>query len=182
MTSTIRIVRVGSALDEDTMRSLLDDIRKIFEPLSCDLSKEVLPLPLGSYNVIRKQHLSTRILELASTVISSGDKSLLVTDVDLYVPNMNFVFGEALCPGDVAIVSIHRMASDAHSGNNRSKVNGRLAKEAVHELGHTFDLRHCDNPKCVMHFSRSLADTDLKEKTFCERCRNCLLSCIAKQG
>jgi len=49
--------------------------------------------------------------------------------------------------------------------------SARAVKEAVHELGHTFGLDHCSDPRCVMHFSNMLADTDRKGREFCPSCR-----------
>ena len=51
---------------------------------------------------------------------------------------------------------------------------GRIIKESVHELGHVFGLRHCENRKCVMHFSNSIEDTDIKTHVFCKNCKNIL--------
>jgi archaemetzincin len=54
---------------------------------------------------------------------------------------------------------------------NKSLFYQRIIKEAVHELGHAFGLKHCNNPMCVMHFSNSLPDTDIKQNSFCDICR-----------
>lgn len=50
----------------------------------------------------------------------------------------------------------------------------RAKKEAVHELGHVFGLLHCPDQRCVMHFSNSIAETDLKGWRLCGRCREML--------
>jgi archaemetzincin len=47
-----------------------------------------------------------------------------------------------------------------------------LVKESGHELGRAFGLAHCNNTRCVMHFSNSLQDTDFKKRSFCDSC-NC---------
>jgi len=96
--------------------------------------------------------------------ILSKDYGLGITNQDLYVPELNFVFGIAL--GKHCIISLARL-----KGN---KLMERAVKEAVHELGHCYSLHHCPNPKCVMHFSNCLEDTDIKEENFCERCKNLL--------
>ena len=48
----------------------------------------------------------------------------------------------------------------------------RLEKEVVHELGHTFGLRHCVDYRCVMYSSPAVEDIDVKNATFCASCRN----------
>jgi archaemetzincin len=54
---------------------------------------------------------------------------------------------------------------------NLSVFYQRIVKEAVHELGHAFGLNHCRNIKCVMHFSNSLSDTDIKTSHLCNVCK-----------
>jgi archaemetzincin len=124
-----------------------------------------------AYNVERKQYLSSELLaslgkaERASRVVG-------ITDVDLYVPRLNFVFGEADIGAGTAIVSLYRLSQEYYGlAPDEALFLERATKEIVHELGHTFGLGHCPNNKCVMHFSNSLADTDLKEAYFCSMCR-----------
>ena len=89
-----------------------------------------------------------------------------MTQVDLYVPELNFVFGLANHAFRVGVISLARLT---HS--NYSIFVSRSIKEAVHELGHAIlGLGHCDNRRCVMAFSNSLADTDYKNETFCSQC------------
>ena len=124
-----------------------------------------------SYNPERKQYLSSKLL--ASLGKSEREERIVgIADVDLYVPRLNFVFGEADVLSGTAIVSLCRLRPEYYGlAPDEALFLERATKEIVHELGHTFGLGHCPNNKCVMHFSNSLADTDLKEAHFCSKCR-----------
>jgi archaemetzincin len=124
-----------------------------------------------AYNPERKQYFSSKLL--ASLEKSEGEERVVgVADVDLYVPRLNFVFGEADMVSGTAIVSLCRLRPEYYGlAPDEALFLERATKEIVHELGHTFGLGHCPNNKCVMHFSNSLADTDLKEAHFCNKCR-----------
>lgn len=101
----------------------------------------------------------------ASRIGVGYDKVVVVLNDDGYVEGLNFVFGIAYMNGKVAIVFTKRL----HSANPYIFYQ-RLVKEIIHELGHTFGLSHCEDPKCVMHFSNTLMDTDLKGPGFCSKC------------
>jgi archaemetzincin len=112
---------------------------------------------------------------------ASTDRVLGVTSVDLFVPRLNFVFGEAQCPGKIALISLYRLRPEFYGdAPNRSLFFERAEKEAVHELGHTLGLRHCEDSSCVMFFSTSIVDTDAKDSTLCGKCAQRLKSNVRR--
>ena len=123
-----------------------------------------MPVPEGSYHKSRRQYLARDFIKALKT--SMKGRVLGVTEVDLYTPDLNFVLGQAQLPGRCAVISLHRLSWDI---NHRGFLD-RCVKEAVHEVGHTLGLRHCDDYLCVMHFSNSLRDTDWKGMVWCDEC------------
>jgi len=96
--------------------------------------------------------------------------------MDLYVSSLNFVFGLADQENRRAIIALPRLRQSYYGlPDDTDLFKQRALKEAVHELGHVFGMRHCDDRRCVMAFSNSLADTDCKSHDFCSRCRRQLL-------
>jgi archaemetzincin len=120
----------------------------------------------------RNQHHSTMILEKI-VARSNGEILLGVTDLDLYIPILTFVFGEAQMNGRGAIVSYHRLADEFYGlPPNRELLADRLIKEAIHELGHALGLVHChEDYRCVMAASHAVEKIDLKGREFCDGCR-----------
>ena len=126
-----------------------------------------------AYNPDRGQYLAPQLLStLCNANIKPDDRCLGIVDVDLYAPGLNFVFGQADISSKVAIISLYRLRQERYGlPQDEGLFQERAIKEAVHELGHTYRLSHCPNINCVMHFSNSLADTDIKGTSFCERCQ-----------
>ena len=136
--------------------------------------------PGHTYDAARRQHSSRVMLGWLSERLGTGgeleqgtaeprcpDRLLGVTDVDLFIPVLTFVFGEAQLGGRAAVMSLARLAEAADS----PRLASRAVKEAVHELGHTFGLVHCPSAACVMSRSPGLTAVDLKGDRLCADCR-----------
>ena len=156
----IHIQPVG-VIDRELLIKLSKELERKFSRITGGvIIKKQIDLPWECYNPLRRQFNSTCILRrLEPKWITLG-----ITDVDIYAEGLNFVFGEAELNGSRAIVSIHRLKG--------LKLFERLVKEATHEIGHVLGLTHCKNRHCVMSFSNSIHEVDLKTSEFCESCRS----------
>jgi len=127
-----------------------------------------IALAPSAFDERRSQYSSTKILQtLAPVKHDEWERVLGVVDVDLYVPDLNFVFGEADMVRGVAVFSLARLRPSGSSQGATALFLKRAATEAIHELGHTYGLRHCGDPHCVMWFSNMLAESDRKGPAFC---------------
>ena len=120
----------------------------------------------------RQQYHSSEILA-AMQSYKNGDtwKLLAVTSLDLYIPILTFVFGEAQVGGTAAVVSYHRLRQEFYGlPENLDLLADRLLIEAVHELGHTLRLTHCDDYRCAMAPSHAVEWIDIKDSGYCESC------------
>jgi len=131
--------------------------------------------PEDAYDPRRGQHLSGRLLAWLASEDSAGaangGRVVGVTERDLFIPILTFVFGEAQLGGRAAVASFARLRPPPSTPRADALLRSRLAKECVHELGHTWGLRHCDRPRCVMGRWASVMDVDGKEGLFCADCR-----------
>jgi archaemetzincin len=166
----IVLVPVGE-INQQVIEVLKNDLSKVFnKPVSVGKG---MPEPDYAFNKKRNQYLSTAILNAITEQkeYTPYEKILGIVDHDLYVPELNFVFGEA--SRRVAAISLIRLRQEFYNlPQGQSLFHKRMLTEAVHELGHTYGLGHCGNPRCVMFFSNSLTDTDRKGSEFCPKCKS----------
>ncbi len=134
---------------------------------------EAVPLPERGYAPRRRQYRGDAfIVALRALPGPTAERVLGVTDVDCYAPGLNFIFGQATLTGGEAFIALPRLRQSFYGlPDDPVLFRQRVLTEAVHELGHTWGLTHCPDPHCVMHFSNTLHDTDVKGSAFCTRCQ-----------
>ncbi len=157
------LIPIGN-VDSDVLDFLKQNLAKIFG--ECVILPKV-EIPQKAFNPIRGQYNSTVILRSLPDLC---DVVLGVTEVDLYADELNFVFGEAELFGKRAVISLKRLRQEFYGLEpDADLLKLRALKEAVHEIGHVLGLMHC-NGKCVMRFSNSIVEVDLKDWKFCNKC------------
>lgn len=173
----IQLIPFGS-IPVDILTGLSTGLSKEFSS-PCDVLPPE-PDPEFAFNLSRQQYLSTEILALLTRRTMPEDWRILgVTLFDLYIPILTFVFGEAQLKGQCAVVSTHRLHQEFYGlPADPALLRDRLLKEAIHELGHTMTLSHCEDYQCVMSPSHGVEWIDLKSSHFCSACR----SAITNQG
>jgi archaemetzincin len=138
--------------------------------------------PTHAFDPRRGQHSSTAILKWLVGRPHPGGRMLALTDADLFIPVLTFVYGEAQLGGAAAVVSTARLSADGQGARDASVFADRVLKECVHELGHTFGLIHCDTPGCVMTRSVNILEVDAKRIALCELCEARFIELRNKDG
>ena len=143
-----------------------------------------LAIPDSAYDAKRKQYQSVEIMKmLAQSAPRDASRILGVTDVDLAIPMLSFLFGQAQFEGPVAVVSLCRLHQEFYGlPAQESLLRERTVKEVLHELGHTFGLVHCSEPTCAMSLGTHIELVDAKAERYCARCGLRLVHRFSREG
>jgi archaemetzincin len=128
----------------------------------------------------RQQYHSSEILASMQQYVSGNTWRLVgITELDLYIPILTFVFGEAQLSGAAAVVSYHRLRQEFYGlPPDADILANRLLIETVHELGHTLSLTHCHDYRCAMAAAHAVEWIDIKDSGFCEDCLSRVLQAV----
>lgn len=151
--------------------SLILPLRSIFRT-EVTIEPQMDSIVDGVFDESRGQYNSTEIIvELLRCYPTTKAKLVGITSVDLFVPVLTYVFGEAQLDGPACVVSTYRLDDTIYGlVPDPSTFFERSLKETIHELGHTYGLIHCRNFNCAMHASTTAEDIDLKAAGLCEEC------------
>lgn len=176
--SVIAVVTAGevdaeaAAYAEECLREVLGVVSRRLDPL---------PAPAYSFDAARNQYSSTLMMHDAITRKPDDSLRLLVlTESDIFIPMLSFVYGQAQLDGPVAVLSFARLHQRFYGlPENRPLFLNRVRKEVLHELGHTLGLTHCDDRTCTMSLSTNIQQLDAKGSDFCVGCHLLLRDSLA---
>jgi archaemetzincin len=136
-----------------------------------------LPAPDYAWDEQRGQYNSSLVLrDLLPRRPGEAIKICGLTEKDLFIPMLSFVYGQAQVGGEAALVSLARLRQEFYGlPANPDLLAERAGKEILHEIGHTFGLVHCQDVHCVMSLCTNLRQLDVKGGGFCSGCRALLM-------
>lgn len=164
MFKKILLVSFGK-IEKEIINKVSDVIQKTFKIKVMFFNQMPVPWTAQRENQLKASDFLVSERELLEN--NAGMAVLGITKKDLYVPELSFVFGLASPEEQVAIVSLARLDDE-----NKKLFIKRIKKEVIHEMGHIFNLNHCQDESCVMRFSNNVADVDFKRMKFCSSCQS----------
>jgi archaemetzincin len=158
--------------EKDMLAQLADDVRLEFG-FSVIIKEGYLDLS-EFYDPVRRQYNGNNLLRMMDLqMMESSVKTIGLFNVDLFIPILTYIFGQAVLGGQTGIASLYRLYNERYGmPADHALLAERFKKEVIHELGHTFGLIHCFTPNCVMKSSTYMEDIDLKESHLCPKCRS----------
>ena len=164
---------LGPGVDGEALARIRESVTERFEMPAREIE---LPAIEFAYDPDRRQHQSIAVLEmLASAYPADLGKLVGVTERDLFVPVLTFVFGQAQLNGRIAVVSLARLRQEFYGlPENREVFLERVVKEALHETGHMFGMVHCAGGSCAMSLATNVRHIDRKRSGFCPSCEGLL--------
>jgi archaemetzincin len=169
-TENITLISFGY-FEEELLEQIAHDVEREF---AVPVKTKQGHLDLSEfYDPARKQYDGNRLLkEIDAHFSDETSKTLGLFNVDLFIPILTYIFGQAFLLGRCGIASVYRLSNDRYGIKPDEKLfSDRVRKEVIHELGHTFGLIHCSNPTCVMRSSTYVEDIDQKEHLLCQKCK-----------
>jgi archaemetzincin len=168
--NAIQLISLGT-FDKNLMLNTAKALEKIFgrivyyQQAYQDLS--------AFYDASRRQYNGNQLLQFINdTYAKEGTKTIGLVNVDLFIPILTFIYGQAFLNGKSGIASMHRLGNERYGMQPDQRIlEERFIKEVVHELGHCYGLIHCHQPDCVMRSSTYVEDIDQKNPHFCLNCK-----------
>lgn len=156
-------------------KGLLDKIAKsVMQAFNRSVTVKEARLELGQYfDGQRRQYNVDQLIQMVEDHYASDlHKTIGLFQIDLFIPILTYIFGQAYLNGRTAVASSYRLGNERYGIlKNTDQLSDRFAKEVIHELGHAFGLVHCHTPYCVMQASTYVEDIDLKKADFCAKCK-----------
>lgn len=165
--------------EKDFLERLANEVSAVF---SVQVAVSAIYLDISPYfEATRRQYDANKLLHLIHTEYTGDSlKTVGLFQVDLFIPILTYIFGQAIYNGSAGIVSVYRLKNEQYGlTGNEKLLFERFKKVIIHELGHTFGLIHCHVPSCVMRSGTYVEDIDQKKHSFCKKCQSKLSNSLS---
>ena len=168
-TKGITLVSHGQ-FEKEFLERLANDVKVVFSvPVTVEQFRHDIT---SFFDPARKQYDANRLLQLVHAEYAiNGVKTMGLFQVDLFIPILTYIFGQAQYKGNAGIASVYRLRNEQYGmQEDEHLLYERFRKVVIHELGHSFGLIHCHVPVCVMRPGSYVEDIDQKKHLFCKKC------------
>ena len=167
---SVQLIAIGAAPS-----ALLKELEPVLQSqlaLSATLGKSALGNPTYAFNKDRNQYHSNAIMRRLVPLLPSPQEGILaLSDVDLFVPDSAFIFGEADRESRVALLSVSRLKAPGGALEGEP-LRRRVQVEGLHLAGHLVGLSYCEDARCAMFLATTVQEVDRKQVGLCHVCRN----------
>lgn len=173
--NTIHLIPLS--LDDDIDLVILK--KAVAKQFKMELQLKEVHIDLSSFfNPDRVQYSANEILTaLLDSANGSDDKLISITGVDIFIPVLTFIFGQAYLGGQAGIVSVYRLKNEFYGMRGNDELfRDRMVKTLIHEIGHMFGLKHCVEIDCVMRSVTYVEEIDQKSENLCPKCHKLITS------
>ena len=169
--TVIYIQPLGEELPAKDVQYTVDALRT-FYGLPVKLLERV-DLPGKAFYKPRRRYRAEKLLTfLQARLPGDGIRIMGLTGVDISTTKGKHrdwgILGLAALDGSACVISQFRCKKKSR-GRRHARI--RLAKVAVHEIGHTLGLEHCPTVGCLMEDARGKVATCDREYDLCAACR-----------
>lgn len=168
---TITLISLGY-FEKDLLQKISDAIIKQI-PVPVIVKEANMDLILF-YEPARRQYNGNKLLTEIDRIFGSDtSKTIALLNVDLYIPILTYIYGQAYLNGRTGIASVYRLSNELYGMERDDDIlTERFIKEVIHELGHTLGLKHCYNTDCVMRSVTYVEEIDQRLNAMCSSCRS----------
>jgi archaemetzincin len=147
---------------------VFNEIKKVYPNVSL---KNPISLPQSAFFPLRNRYRADSLIRFLNTNTPNEQVTIGLTSKDMSTTKDSVadwgVMGLGFCPGKACIASTFRLS--------KTEKLMQLFKVAIHELGHTQGLPHCEVKSCFMRDAEGRNPTN-EEKDFCNDCKNYLIN------